>query len=130
MSDDDRAMRELVETWFSASRAGDIATVLELMTDDVIFMAAGQKPLGKAAFIATSKAMNNVRVEGAYHIQEVNILGDWAYLRNYISMEIIPAEGSTLRRSGYTLSILRKEDGKWRLARDANLLSVEAPPHG
>jgi len=31
-----------------------------------------------------------------------------------------------MRRSGYTLTILRKEaDGKWRLARDANLLTEE-----
>jgi ketosteroid isomerase-like protein len=32
-----------------------------------------------------------------------------------------------VRRSGYTLTIMRKEaDGKWRLARDANLLVKEA----
>lgn len=131
MSDDDRAIRELVETWFSASKAGDIATVLDLMTDDVIFMVAGQKPFGKAAFASTFKAMNDVRVDGAYHIQEINILGDWAYLRNYIRMEITPPDGATTHRSGYTLTILHKEpDEKWRIARDANLLSAEAAPHG
>jgi len=27
-----------------------------------------------------------------------------------------------VKRSGWTLTILRKEDGRWRLARDANLL--------
>jgi ketosteroid isomerase-like protein len=32
-----------------------------------------------------------------------------------------------VRRSGYTLTIMRKEaDGTWRLARDANLLTQEA----
>ena len=32
-----------------------------------------------------------------------------------------------VRRSGYTLTIMRKEvDGSWRLARDANLLVKEA----
>ena len=34
--------------------------------------------------------------------------------------------GNIVRRAGYTLTILRKEpDGKWRLARDANLLTVQ-----
>jgi ketosteroid isomerase-like protein len=36
------------------------------------------------------------------------------------------AGGQPLRRSGATLSIYRREaDGRWRLARDANLLTVE-----
>jgi len=31
-----------------------------------------------------------------------------------------------MRRSGYTLTILRKEpDGRWRLARDANMLTED-----
>jgi ketosteroid isomerase-like protein len=37
-----------------------------------------------------------------------------------------PGGGKTVRRSGYTLTILRKEsDGKWRLARDANSLTAQ-----
>jgi len=126
MSDDEQAIRTLVETWFSASKSGDSATILDLMTDDVIFMVSGQKPFGKAAFAATMKSMRQVRMDGAYHIQEVNVLGEWAYLRNYIRLEVTPADGATVHRSGYTLTILRKEsDGRWRLARDANLLSRE-----
>jgi uncharacterized protein (TIGR02246 family) len=71
--------------------------------------------------------MKNVRIEGTSDVRELQILGDWAYLRNYIKMTITPPDGSTpVRRSGYTLTILRKEsDGRWRLARDANLLTVE-----
>jgi ketosteroid isomerase-like protein len=34
--------------------------------------------------------------------------------------------GKAVKRSGYTLTILRKQsDGKWLLVRDANLLTVE-----
>jgi ketosteroid isomerase-like protein len=37
---------------------------------------------------------------------------------------ITPPGGPPKTRSGYTLTILRKEqDGCWRLARDANLLA-------
>jgi ketosteroid isomerase-like protein len=35
-----------------------------------------------------------------------------------------PAGGEQQRRSGYTLTILKKgDDGRWRLFRDANLVS-------
>ena len=35
MNEDERAIRELVDTWMTASKAGDTETVLYLMTDDV-----------------------------------------------------------------------------------------------
>jgi uncharacterized protein (TIGR02246 family) len=124
---DERAIRELIDTWFAASQAGDLPTVLSLMTDDVVFMVPGQAPFGKEAFEAASKEMETVRIEGTSDIQEIQVLGDWAYLRNYIEVTMSPLDGSTpVRRSGYTLTILRKgADGRWRLARDANLLTVE-----
>ncbi|MDX1523694.1 MAG: DUF4440 domain-containing protein, partial [Anaerolineae bacterium] len=36
MIDDERAIHELVQTWVTATKAGDIQTVLSLMTDDVV----------------------------------------------------------------------------------------------
>jgi uncharacterized protein (TIGR02246 family) len=124
MTDDERAIRELVNVWLAASKAGDLKTVLSLMTDDVIFMVPGRRPFGKEAFAAASQAMQNVSMAGTSDIQELQVLGDWAYLRNYIEMVVTPSNGAPVRRSGYTLTILRKEpDGRWRLARDANLLA-------
>jgi hypothetical protein len=41
-------------------------------------------------------------------------------------MVMTPPNGEVTRRSGYTLTILRKEQGKWLLARDANLLTKHA----
>jgi uncharacterized protein (TIGR02246 family) len=124
MTDDERAIRDVVDLWLTASKAGNLATVLNLMTDDVIFMVPGQKPFGKEAFAAASQGMKDVRIEGTSDIQEIQVLGDWAYLRNYLEMTVTPPGGVTTRRSGYTLTVLRKEaDGRWRLARDANLLS-------
>jgi len=126
MTDDEHAIRNLVDTWLAASKAGDLPTVLSLMTDDVIFMVPGTQPFGKEAFAAASEGMKNVRIEGRSDIQEIKIFGDWAYLRNYIEMTVTPSDGTVVRRSGYTLTILRKgQDGRWRLARDANLLTTE-----
>ena len=41
MHDDEAAIRELVSTWMAATKAGDAATVLDLMTDDAVFLVAG-----------------------------------------------------------------------------------------
>ena len=54
MTDDERAIRDLVDAWMAASKAGDVAKVLSLMTDDVVFMVPGREPFGKEAFAAAS----------------------------------------------------------------------------
>jgi uncharacterized protein (TIGR02246 family) len=124
MSPDEAAIRDLVSTWMKASAAGDLQTVLSLMTDDVVFMVLGREPFGKEAFAAMSQGMSNVRVEGASDIRELKVLGDWAYLRNYLHIIVTPSGGAAVRRAGWTLTILRKEGGQWKIARDANLLTV------
>jgi ketosteroid isomerase-like protein len=96
MTPDERAIRDVVETWMTATRDGDLTTVLSLMTDDVVFMVPGKAPFGKEA-----------------------------YLRNYIDLTVRPADGPPARRVGYTLTIFRRQpDGRWLLSRDANLLTA------
>ena len=127
MTEDEVAIRQLVATWLEASAAGDVETVLNLMTDDVVFMVPGQEPFGKQAYRAAAEAAKSVRLEGKSDIREINVLGDWAYMRNYLEVTIPLPEGKFVRRSGYTLTVLRKQpDGRWLLARDANLMSQQA----
>ena len=124
LSDDERAIREVVATWMAASKAGDHDTVLSLMTDDAVFMVPGAEPFGKAAFAAASRPAGPTLIEGSADIVEIEVLGDWAWLRTHIEVTVSPPGGPPKTRSGYTLTILRKEpDGKWRLKRDANLLA-------
>ena len=126
MTDDERAIRGLLATWFDATKKGDTATVLSLMTDDVVFMVPGREPFGKTEFAQMSHGMKDVRVEGEAEIVELKVLGDWAWLRNRLRIAVTPPKAPTARRSGYTLTILRKnETGRWVLLRDANLLAPE-----
>jgi len=120
---DKQAIRELIDTWMRASRAGDTATVLSLMTDDVVFMVPGREPFGKEAFASSTQSMKNVTIDGHASIVELQVLGDWAYLRNPLDLTMTPAGGAPVHRTGYTLTLLRKEGGRWRLCRDANLVS-------
>jgi uncharacterized protein (TIGR02246 family) len=65
-----------------------------------------------------------MKIAGKSDIRELNILGDWAYARNYLEVTMTPPAGERVRRTGYTLTLFRKDaDGRWRLARDANLLA-------
>jgi uncharacterized protein (TIGR02246 family) len=125
MSVDEQAIRDLVAKWMAASQAGDTATVLSLMTDDVVFMVPGREPFGKAAFAAAARDMQGVRIEGRSDIRELKVLGDWAYARSHLEVKVMPPGGNSVERSGYTLTIFQKQpDGRWLLARDANLLTA------
>lgn len=124
MVDDERAIRELVKTWMEASRAGDTAAVLDLMTDDVMFIVPGCEPFGKEEFRALSDSLADISMDGRAEIREIEVIGDRAWIRNHIDLTITAPGGEALRRSGYTLTILRKDvGGRWRLFRDANLVS-------
>jgi uncharacterized protein (TIGR02246 family) len=57
MKTDEQAIHDLVVTWLDASKRGNIATVLTLMADDVVFMVPGQEPFGKEAFVASAAKM-------------------------------------------------------------------------
>jgi uncharacterized protein (TIGR02246 family) len=129
MSDADaRAIREVIETWIAATRAGDLATVLSLMTDDVVFLVPGQEPFGKEAFSAASKGMQGIKLEGQSTVEELSVHGDVAFARARITMTVTPAGGTPVHRAGYTLSVFRREPGgAWKLARDANLVTTTAP---
>ncbi len=123
--DDERAIRNLIASWLSASKVGDTDTVLGLMSDDVVFLVCGRPPMrGKEEFAASQAALKDVEMNGTSEIQEVTVLGDWAYVWTHLTVDFRPrAGGAAQKRAGNTLSILRKHDGKWLLVRDANMLA-------
>ncbi len=124
MQKDEQAIRNLVDTWIAASKAGDLEKVFTLMSDDVIFMVPGREPFGKEEFAAASRQMKGMAFEGKSDIQEIKVLGDWAWVRNHLAVTFRPPNGATVTRKGYVLTILQKKaDGNWVVARDANLLS-------
>jgi len=121
---DEQAIRDVVDRWMTASNAGDFATVLDLMTDDVLFLVPGQEPFGKEEFRARSQSLTGVELDGRAEVREIEVHADRAWIRNHIDVTMGPAGGEQRRRSGYTLTILKKgDDGRWRLFRDANLVS-------
>ncbi|HZN46337.1 MAG TPA: SgcJ/EcaC family oxidoreductase [Ramlibacter sp.] len=131
MQDDEQQIRDLVATWMAATQAGDVDTVLGLMTDDVVFLVPGRPPMGKAEFAAAARAQASgaaPRFDGSSDIQEIQVAGDWAWLWSRLRVVVTPADGSPRQqREGHTLTVLRREQGRWLLARDANLLGAAQP---
>jgi uncharacterized protein (TIGR02246 family) len=128
MQSDEQEIRELIATWMAATKAGDINKVLSLMTDDVVFLVPGCDPMiGKAAFAAASQAQAGAgtpQFEGTSEIQEIQVMDDWAFMWTKLKVVITPPGGAPpMTRAGHTLSVLKKQNGKWMLARDANLLA-------
>jgi uncharacterized protein (TIGR02246 family) len=120
-------IREVIETWISASATGEVDRVLPLMAEDVVFLLPGQPPMrGRAAYAERSRAMaGRIRFEGRPEIQEIQIAGDYAFCWNHLSVKITPLPNGTPQKlAGNILSVFRKEpDGRWVLLRDANLLT-------
>ncbi|BES73573.1 SgcJ/EcaC family oxidoreductase [Marinobacter nanhaiticus D15-8W] len=127
MADDEQAIRQLVRTWIDATREGDIDAVLSLMADDVVFLVAGQPPMvGKETFAKAAREQSEEGLpdfDGTSEIEEIQVIGDWAYMWTTLSVTVTPpGDAPTMKRAGNTLSVLRKENGRWLLARDANML--------
>ena len=127
MSADEQAIRDLVALWHSATAKGDVDTVLGLMAEDVVFLAAGRPPLrGRGWHSSRGFARSSRRVGSSR----------WATSRRSKSPEALPGAGP-VSRSGSSLSraaarrleraarcrfFHKLSDGSWVVVRDANLL--------
>src|SRR6185295_3763536 len=113
MQNDEQEIRQLVGTWMAATKSGDVKAVLELMSDDVVFLVAGQAPMiGKSAFDAAAEAQAShgpVQFDGTSEIQEIKVIGEWAFMWTQLSVVMTPAGGApSMTRAGHTPSILKK----------------------
>lgn len=130
MQNDEQEIRQLVSTWMTASKAGDVEKVLSLMADDAVFLVTGQAVMRKADFAAAARAQSGPdapQFDGSSEIQEIRILGDWAFMWAKLTVVATPPGGAqSVTRAGHTLTIFNKQNGKWVLARDANMLAPVA----
>lgn len=127
MHDDERAIRELILSWMLATQVGDIAHLKLLMTEDVVFLVPGQPPMrGRENFAAAfAHALEQFEIHPSSDIQEIKIFGNHAYCWNHLSITMTSKNGGvSIHRTGAALTILQKYvNGRWVIARDANMLS-------
>ena len=122
---EEQSIRSVVASWIEATKRGDIESVLELMTEDALFLVSGQPPMDKAAFEAASRSQASAKLQfdALSEIQEIQVEGAMAYAWSRLTVTVTPP-GPTepIKRAGHTLTIFKKVEGRWLLFRDANLL--------
>lgn len=127
MTEDHRQIRAVIARWHDATAAGDVDAILDLMSEDVVFLVAGHEPMhGREAFAEGLRSLLEThRVESSGIVQEVVVSGDLGYSWTQLKVSMTALGGEdTVVRTGSTLSIFRKEPGgAWVLVRDANLLT-------
>ena len=111
------------ENYVRVINSNNIDSLMSMMTDDVVFLAAGAKPIvGKAAVREWADGYYK-----AFHtkwdkpVQEFNVSGDNAIERySYTSTDTPVAGGKPVVDTGWGLVVYHREaDGAWRVARDA-----------
>ena len=129
MGHDERAIREVHSTWIDAVNAGDLAYLLSLMADDVVFLNPGQAPFGRDGFSpGFSAAHQQARINCISELEDVVVVGEVAYTLSRDSLSVTPrAGGEAMQLAGHRITVYRKQpDGRWLLARDAHTLSPVA----
>src|SRR5215475_7816249 len=94
MGSDERAIREVHSTWIDAVNAGDLARLLSLMADDVVFLNPGDEGLGRDGFSTKFSAAHlQLRICCVSELEEVVVVGEVAYTRSRDSLTVSPRAG-------------------------------------
>lgn len=131
MRSDEQAVREAHSAWIDAVNSGDLARLLVMITDDVVFLNPGEGCVGRDGFPTKfSAAHKQLRICCVSELTEVVVVGEVAYTLSRDSLPVSPRAGAEeTRLAGDRMTIYRKQpDGRWLLARDANVLSPVVKP--
>lgn len=126
MESDEQTIREIHTAWIDAVNAGDLAHLLSLMADDVVFLSPGQAPCGRDGFPAGFlTAHQQSWIHCISELEEVVVDDDVAYTLARDSLSVTPRTGGEAKKlAGHRITIYRRQpDGRWLLARDAHTLS-------
>ena len=129
MDPNERQIREVHSAWIGAVNAGELARLLPLMTDDVVFMGPGQAPFGRSGFATNfSAAQQQLQFQCVSELEEVLVAGDVAFARSRDSLSVTPRDGGDAwQLAGHRMTVYRKHgEGRWLLARDAHTLHERA----
>ena len=121
--EDVAAVLALVAEWDALTRAGNPAALLELVTEDCVFLAPGMPPIqGRARLAPLLAGFSQFRLDPVFEVQEVVVTGDWAFLWAKDEITATPISGGEPRSAkGWAVSILRRgADRRWRFARGVN----------
>ncbi len=119
--DDEAGVRESVERAVAAFNTSDVDTLVDLHTDDAVVLKPGKPPEIGRQVMRTSleRVFSMFRVKESRTIEELEIVGDWAFTWGYYSVTLTPTDGSPpINEEGKYIDALRRQpDGSWLFAR-------------
>ncbi len=124
MTNDEQAIRKWFEGWMKSTKEGDLQLARSLIADDAVFLVPGADRMNKESFAAAATAADpNTEFELDCSIQEIEILGDHAWLWTRISLAMTDKRSkSRSLMAGHSLSILKRQGDGWVVIRDANTM--------
>ncbi len=129
MTADEREIRTVHSIWIDAVNAGDLARLLALVAEDVVFLTPGQAPLVREGFSSNFVAAHQqMQICCTSELEEVVVVSGLAYTRSRDALSVAPrAGGKAAQLAGHRMTVYRKQcDGRWLLSRDVHTLSAVA----
>jgi uncharacterized protein (TIGR02246 family) len=126
MVSDEREIRAVHSIWIDAANAGDLAHLLTLVAEDVVFVGPCQAPFEREEFSSNFMAAHQqMRICCTSELEEVVVVGEVAYARSRDTVSVTPrAGGKAAQLAGHRMTVYRKQrDGRWLLSRDVHTLS-------
>src|SRR5260370_34223757 len=94
MASDEREIRTVHSIWIDAVNAGDLARLLTLVAEDVVFLTPGHAPFGREGFSSNFRtAHQQMRICCTSELEEVIVVCDVAYTRSRDSLSVTPRAG-------------------------------------
>jgi ketosteroid isomerase-like protein len=111
------------DNYTTAINSNNLDSLMAMMTDDVVFLAAHAPPMvGRAAVRPWAKGYYDAfTTRWEKESKEFVTSGEWAFERySYKSTDTPKAGGTPVVDTGWGLVVYHRDaDGKWRVARDA-----------
>lgn len=118
---DVEAIKAVNQQCLSAIKAGDLDTIVDLFTDDGVFMLPNEPTLtGKDAIKSRLQTdMDKFTFDESWASEEIVVFGDWAFDRGSSKVIMTPKEGGdSIEDNGKYIWIFKRQpDGNWRYAR-------------
>src|SRR5262249_32453495 len=125
MASDEREIRTVHSSWIDAVNTGDLARLLTLLAEDVVFLTPGQAPVGREGFSSNfMTAHKQMQICCTSELEEVVVVGEVAYTRSRDALSVTPRErGQRAQLTGRRWTLYRKRrGGRWLLSGDAHTL--------
>ena len=124
------AINELYNQATLACGTGDVELYLSIFTEDAVVMAPGSPAtIGKEELRPLIEGLFGLFDLGLpYTVDEVGVIGDWAFARSSFLYSMTPKEGGeTTTNPGEQLDILKRQaDGSWKIYIEC--WNYDAPP--